>query len=113
MAHRGRGIAKMSDNAAHVPEDQEGTNPQLAEISELSKRGYQLLKENLVDEAEECFRSILEIEDTNNYALVGMGDAGRKKGEYRQAVQYYQKCLDHHPGNNYALFGLADCYKAR
>jgi tetratricopeptide (TPR) repeat protein len=41
-----------------------------------------------------------------------MGDATRKKGAYREAANYYQRCLSFHPGNNYALFGLADCYKA-
>lgn len=81
-------------------------------ISELSKRGYQLLKESYTEEAEDCFKKILEQDEENNYALVGLGDAARKKRQYKTAVSYYQSCLDHHPGNNYALFGLADCYKA-
>jgi len=85
---------------------------QLSEISELSKRGYQLLKENLIDEAEECFRKIMIVDEYNNYALVGMGDAARKRRRFKQAIQFYQRCLEHFPGNNYALFGLADCYKA-
>jgi len=34
-------------------------NEKLNEISELSKRGYQLFKENLIKEAEECFLEIL------------------------------------------------------
>jgi len=86
--------------------------PELVEISDLSKKGYQYLKENRVREAEECFRKILEKEPENNYALVGLGDAARKRGAYREAVDSYKKCLVYHPGNNYALFGLADCYKA-
>lgn len=84
----------------------------LNEISELSKRGYQLLKEGLVEEAEDCFQQIIEKDELNNYALVGLGDSARKRANFRQAVVYYQKCLETHPGNNYALFGLADCYKA-
>jgi tetratricopeptide (TPR) repeat protein len=86
--------------------------PEIAEISDLSKQGYQLLKENKIAEAVERFNMILEVDDDNNYALVGMGDAARKRGNFREAVGYYQRCLTHHPGNNYALFGLADCYKA-
>lgn len=82
------------------------------EISELSKRGYRYLKENKIDEAEECFLSILEEVPTNNYALVGMGDAERKRHHYKVAIKYYMNCLEDHPGNNYALFGLADCHKA-
>ncbi|MEJ5189215.1 MAG: tetratricopeptide repeat protein, partial [Breznakiellaceae bacterium] len=82
------------------------------EISELSKKGYHLLKENKIPEAVECFKTILEKDPDNNYALVGLGDAARKRGAFRDAVEYYRRCLSHHPGNNYALFGLADCYKA-
>jgi tetratricopeptide (TPR) repeat protein len=85
---------------------------EIAEISDLSKKGYQLLKENKTSEAVECFTRILVVDENNNYALVGMGDASRKRGSFREAVAYYQRCLDFHPGNNYALFGLADCYKA-
>ncbi|MBI9102110.1 MAG: tetratricopeptide repeat protein [Spirochaetales bacterium] len=81
-------------------------------ISELSKRGYQLLKENRTEEAEACFSKILEEQPENNYALVGMGDTERKRHRYKSAINFYMTCLEHHPGNNYALFGLADCHKA-
>ena len=82
------------------------------DIAELSQRGYQLLKEKLLDEADECFRQILEQEESNNYALVGLGDSARKRRDFHAAVAYYEKCLEHHPDNNYALFGLADCFKS-
>jgi len=82
------------------------------EISNLSKKGYLYLKENRINEAIECFASILSVAENNNYALVGMGDANRKQGIFRNAAMFYQRCLIYHPGNNYALFGLADCYKA-
>ena len=81
-------------------------------ITEISKTGYHLLKENKISEAIDCFTKILMMDENNNYALVGMGDATRKTGAIREAVKYYERCLEHHPGNNYALFGLADCYKA-
>ncbi len=95
-------------NAGTAPQQ----NSELLEIADLSKKGYQFLKENRVAEAEKNFRSILEHDQENNYALVGLGDAARKRGAYRDAVDHYKKCLIYHPGNNYALFGLADCYKA-
>lgn len=82
------------------------------EISELSKKGYQYLKDNRFEEAREAFNRILELDENNNYALVGLGDSERKQGHFHEAQDYYQTCLDNHPGNNYALFGLADCYKA-
>ncbi|MDR0731280.1 MAG: tetratricopeptide repeat protein [Treponema sp.] len=96
-----------------VPRSAADINPlKITEIPELSKQGYKLLKGNKIVEAVDCFNRILEVDNENNYALVGMGDAARKRGGFREAVSYYQRCLDRHPGNNYALFGLADCYKA-
>ncbi|HUW70689.1 MAG TPA: tetratricopeptide repeat protein [bacterium] len=108
----------MSDptNQEHEPLFNAGSAPQqdesLVEIAELSKKGYQFLKENRISEAERNFRKILESDPENNYALVGLGDAARKRAAHHDAVDYYKKCLIYHPGNNYALFGLADCYKA-
>ena len=109
----------MNDENAFLPheefgEEQEGMENQDLEngISDLSKKGYQFLRENRVSEAVECFAKILAVSENNNYALVGMGDANRKQGIFRNAVLFYQRCLEHHPGNNYALFGLADCHKA-
>jgi tetratricopeptide (TPR) repeat protein len=90
----------------------EEENQESSEISELSKKGYLFLKENKIAEAMDCFSKILMVNASNNYALVGMGDAFRKRNSFREAVEYYRRCLAHHPGNNYALFGLADCYKA-
>jgi tetratricopeptide (TPR) repeat protein len=96
------------DNSARLKIDGQTRS----EISELSKKGYQFLKENKTAEAIGCFSKILVASDKNNYALIGMGDANRKQGQFRNAILFYQRCLTHHPGNNYALFGLADCYKA-
>jgi len=81
-------------------------------VTELSQQAYQLLKEDYLDEAESLFQEMLVHEPENNYALVGLGDAARKRRRFQQAVEYYQKCLETHPDNNYALFGLADCYKS-
>lgn len=108
----------MSDSSNHGDgQEFEGgmapqQNSELMEIAELSKKGYQYLKENRIGDAERNFKSILEKDPENNYALVGLGDAARKRTAHRDAVDYYRKCLVYHPGNNYALFGLADCYKA-
>ncbi|MDR3277001.1 MAG: tetratricopeptide repeat protein [Treponema sp.] len=81
-------------------------------ISDLSKKGYQLLKENKMAEAADCFSQILVEDEGNNYALVGLGDAARKQGNFKEAVDYYKRCLGFNPENNYALFGLADSFKA-
>ena len=64
------------------------TQPIPVSISELSKRGYHLLKEDHIAEAEENFRRIIEVEPQNNYALVGMGDAARKRKSFHEAIRY-------------------------
>jgi tetratricopeptide (TPR) repeat protein len=97
------------------PEENSTENDQTVEpqkITEISKTGYQLLKDNKIDDSIECFYKILKLDENNNYALVGLGDAARKQGLINDAIKYYKRCLTHHPGNNYALFGLADCYKS-
>jgi tetratricopeptide (TPR) repeat protein len=104
----------MDDLFNNEPEEPEEalTQEQLNEISELSKKGYQLLKEGLLERAESCFSQILDLDSSNNYALVGMGDTLRKSRNFQESITYYQSCLNNHRDNNYALFGLADCYKA-
>ena len=92
--------------------DNDDYNQNVSGITELSKIGYQLIKENKITEAIDCFTKILLLDQNNNYALVGIGDAIRKRGDSSEAIGFYERCLKHHPGNNYALFGMADCYKA-
>lgn len=88
------------------------TDETINKISELSKKGYQYIKENDIEAAQKAFGEILDIEENNNYALVGLGDIERKLNKFNDAVVYYKRCLEYYPNNNYALFGLADCYKA-
>ncbi|MFP3959105.1 MAG: tetratricopeptide repeat protein [Spirochaetaceae bacterium] len=101
------------------PEEQypyEGSEPGQhsthSHITRLSQQGYRLLREGRTSEAERCFHEILDYDAWNHYALVGLGDAARKQGDCKHAVDHYKRCLEHHPDNNYALFGLADCYKS-
>lgn len=81
-------------------------------LAELSKQGYNYIKQNDIEAARAAFLQILETDSTNNYALVGLGDAERKSGKFYAAIEYYNRCLIKYPENKYALFGLADCYKA-
>lgn len=107
-----RSTSILDEQLAAQPEEQTGASLKSAEIAELSKKGYALLKENKIEDAKKEFSKILVIEDNNNYALVGLGDSERKQGRFKNAINHYTRCLSYHPGNNYALFGLADCYKA-
>ena len=75
-------------------------SPQVDKIQELSKAGYQFLKNDNSAQAKEMFQKILDIESNNNYALVGLGDSERKSNHFSQAITYYKTCLTYHPGNN-------------
>ena len=81
------------------------------DVAAISQNAYQMLRENRVTEAEESFRTVLERDPDNCYALVGLGDAARKRSDYRGAVELYERCLGSDPNNSYALFGLADSQK--
>ncbi|MCL1930868.1 MAG: hypothetical protein FWF55_03575, partial [Treponema sp.] len=77
----------MSDFEEKSPGWETPEKPKV-DISEISKNGYRLLRENHIDEAIDCFASILQIDENNNYALVGMGDAIRKRGSCREAAEF-------------------------
>lgn len=98
--------------ADELEKNQEQKDEKSTLLSEYSIKGYQLLKSNDIQGAIDAFKSILALDENNNYALVGLGDTERKRYNYAAAINYYNNCLTYHPGNNYALFGLADCYKA-
>ena len=83
-----------------------------SEITELSKQGYQLIREGLTGRAIDIFKRIINLQSDNSYALVGMGDALRKEKHFNEARDYYRECLNYEKENRYALFGLADCYKS-
>ena len=94
-------------------EIQNSNDEKLKKISELSKKGYLLIKEGSYKDAVKVFEEILSMDENNNYALVGLGDSERKQNHFDDAIMYYSKCLTIYPNNNYALFGLADCYKSQ
>ena len=77
----------MSDNQPDRDAELDAERDELTKISELSKRGYQYLKENLLNEAESCFQEIFAYDEKNNYALVGQGDIARKKRKHRDAIK--------------------------
>jgi tetratricopeptide (TPR) repeat protein len=100
---------KLESTTVDLDQERQALHDRLAA---LSKQGYLNLKKNLVIEAKDIFNEIREIDEFNNYALVGLGDCERKLGNYAVAIKYYRLCLQTHDENSFALFGVADCYKA-
>ncbi len=83
-----------------------------ADVATLSQEGYKHFKAGRYRDAVELFNKVLEIDETNSYALVGLGDVARKQGRQSDAVTFYQKCLGSDTNNAFALFGLADAYRS-
>lgn len=79
-------------------------------IVQLSKSGYKYLSEKNLDQAEKNFRQILSLEPDNSYALVGLGETVRERGDFPGAAEAYLTCLQYHSGNTFALSGLVICY---
>ena len=88
--NNGKYIFEDTSQTIIEPKTEDGTTN---EISELSKKGYSLLKENKTEEAKEAFNQILSIEDNNNYALVGLGDCERKKGEFKRVINPFSNIV--------------------
>ena len=82
------------------------------DVARLTQDAYHSLRTGRVDEAVALFGRVIAIDPSNCYALVGLGDAARKRDDHRAAVEYYRSCLEHDPGNSFALFGLADSYRS-
>ncbi|MEM9424019.1 MAG: tetratricopeptide repeat protein [Spirochaetota bacterium] len=81
-------------------------------VTKLSKIGYQHIKAGKYKEAETNFREILSHDESNNYAMVGLGDTLRRQHRDKEAIEFYRNCLELYPENNYALFGIAESYRA-
>ena len=86
-------------------------NEEESAVSKLSQEGYELLKHNNISDAKKKFQQLLDIDQKNPYALVGLGDVSRKEHESTNAINFYNKCLEFHHENKYATIGLADVYR--
>lgn len=100
-----------SDKTERAEQPRQRTHARHA-IAEASKLGYRLLRNHDLAGAEQQFRTILEEEPDNHYALVGLGDALRRQRRLPEAISAYRRCIHAHPDNNYAIFGLAESYSA-
>ena len=77
----------------------------------LSQQGYQLLKENMYEEARARFEEILAEDRENNYALFGLAESYRELKQYNRAVQHWEKYLEHDDKNVTVLTRVADAYR--
>ena len=60
----------------------------------LADRGFERLRSGDNQAAKEYFIKALQVDDTNPYALINLGVAFEKDGNYEQAIQMYQRVVD-------------------
>jgi tetratricopeptide (TPR) repeat protein len=97
--------SKMNDNdaAAEVSKARK--------VAELSKKANELLKAGQIEEATRTFLEAYNIDDTNPYVLVGLGDICRKQKNFRKAIEYYEKVIERESYNVFALRGIGIAYR--
>lgn len=84
---------------------------QFTKIKNLAKEAYRLIDSRKYKEAKEKFTDLLNIDPTNTYGLVGMGDLLYKTNCFEEATKYYKKCLDLDSTNKFSIMGLMNCYR--
>ncbi|WP_061269800.1 tetratricopeptide repeat protein [Leptospira interrogans] len=91
--------------------EKEEEDKQFAVIKGLAKEAYKLLDSHQFPKAEAKLKELLEKDPHNTYGLVGMGDLFFKKKDYKNAIEYYHKCIQEDPSNKFSLMGLMNCYR--
>lgn len=101
-------------NATHqVPSSADSPALQIGDLLvQRSRQANLWLKEGKLNDAEKAFHEVLELEQGNSYALVGLAQVAKRRGDLSKAIHFYQECLQHAPYNSVAMLGLADCYRA-
>lgn len=73
-----------------------------------------LLVKNSLEEARECYKKALELEEDNGAALNNIGLTYEEKGEYEEAIKYYKRALyrDTDYNNPDYVEKISRCYEA-
>ncbi|MCX8000525.1 MAG: tetratricopeptide repeat protein, partial [Leptospiraceae bacterium] len=100
----------MSDIEA-LKEAKEQEEQRLVKIKNLAKEAYKLIDLKKYTEAKEKFDELLNLDPTNTYGLVGMGDLLYKQQKYEEAILYYKRCLEQDPANKFSIMGIMNCYR--
>jgi tetratricopeptide (TPR) repeat protein len=80
-------------------------------IKSFAKDAYRYLDQRRYDDAKEKLEALLEIDPTNTYGLVGMGDLYFKQKKPELAVDFYHRCLLQDPTNKFSLMGIMNCFR--
>jgi tetratricopeptide (TPR) repeat protein len=94
-----------------IKEEKDSEESQFNRIKNIAKEAYRFIDNRKFKEAKEKFLELLNIEPSNTYGLVGMGDLLYKTHNYEEAIIYYKKCLDLDSTNKFSIMGLMNCYR--
>lgn len=78
----------------------------------LIKQGDSALKSGQLAQAQNNYAQAQRIDNTDSYAVLGLGDVAAARKENAAAERYYQRALRMDRGNSLAVRGLANLYRA-
>lgn len=71
---------------------------------DLGRKLYMMF--DLVDEAKMCFEGIVQYSPSNDEALYALGRLAEKNEQMEQALDFYERCVQHNPEHIYGLLQL-------
>ncbi|HCT8101966.1 TPA: cellulose biosynthesis protein BcsC [Enterobacter hormaechei] len=114
---RARAVAQFEKAIALDPQsDNRGKWNSLLKVNRywlLIQQGDNALKANNTAQAERYYQQARNIDNTDSYAVLGLGDAAAARKDNDAAERYYRQALRMDSGNSNAVRGLANIYRAQ
>lgn len=114
---RVRAVAQFEKAIALDPQsDNRGKWDSLLKVNRywlLIQQGDNALKANNTAQAERYYQQARNIDNTDSYAVLGLGDAAAARKDNDAAERYYRQALRMDSGNSNAVRGLANIYRAQ
>lgn len=115
---------KLADPEFRRQAEQEAKTVELAKIEDnkpgtweivwpLIRKGDGSLKAKNLDQAARFYQQAQRVDNTNSYAVLGLGDVAIARNNPAAAERYYQQALRLDKGNSNAVRGLANIYRAQ
>ena len=112
---RARAVAQFEKAIALDPQsDNRGKWDSLLKVNRywlLIQQGDNALKANKTAQAERYYQQARNIDNTDSYAVLGLGDAAAARKDNDAAERYYRQALRIDSGNSNAVRGLANIYR--
>ncbi|WP_193131667.1 cellulose synthase complex outer membrane protein BcsC [Enterobacter hormaechei] len=112
---RARAVAQFEKAIALDPQsDNRGKWDSLLKVNRywlLIQQGDNALKANKTAQAERYYQQARNIDNTDSYAVLGLGDVAAARKDNDAAERYYRQALRMDSGNSNAVRGLANIYR--